>query len=295
MIKLKAFTMIELIFVIVIMGIIGSFGTEFLAQAYNSFIYSKINNELQSKSNHILEYTSKKLEARIPPSVIKRKADNGAFMGATEVVADPDNYYILEWIGYDIEGFRGTTTPYWSGIVDLDPVLTTSNKLTSNFNTTEINALIGKLSYGDSSIANAAIIFNAANHNPNSFGWEGGDALNDQTMSMHPINSTTANEFISSQAGINFSGVTIYNRYMLAWTAYAIVHDTTDNHLTLYYDYQPWNGQDWETHGKSAMIMEDVSTFRIKASPDGRLFSLMVCVKSNLLGGHSICKEKTIF
>jgi len=37
-----AFTMIELIFVIVVMGIIGKFGVEFLAQAYKSFIFSSV-------------------------------------------------------------------------------------------------------------------------------------------------------------------------------------------------------------------------------------------------------------
>ena len=45
--KRFAFSMLELIFVIVILGVLSKFGVEFLAQAYNNFIFSKINNTLQ--------------------------------------------------------------------------------------------------------------------------------------------------------------------------------------------------------------------------------------------------------
>ena len=65
MLKRNAFTMIELIFVIVIMGIIGKFGVEFLAQAYKSFIFSKINHELHSTSEQAVEIIAKRLENRI--------------------------------------------------------------------------------------------------------------------------------------------------------------------------------------------------------------------------------------
>ena len=46
----NAFTMLELIFVIVIIGILSKFGVEFIAQSYKGFIVSNINNTLQSQS-----------------------------------------------------------------------------------------------------------------------------------------------------------------------------------------------------------------------------------------------------
>lgn len=64
-----AFTMLELIFVIVVMGILGTYGVEFLARAYESFIFSKINYDLQSKSGATVEFISKRLEHRIKRSV----------------------------------------------------------------------------------------------------------------------------------------------------------------------------------------------------------------------------------
>jgi len=295
MIIKKAFTMIELIFVIVIMGILAKFGFEFLAQSYNTFIFSKINNDLQARSNHTAEFIAKRLEARNVPSTIKRISSTNAFVRAPEIVPNPHEYNILEWIGYDIDGFRGTDSPLWSGIIDLDEILTTSTQLTSpETNTTAVSDLISILSYGNSNISDAAIIFNEANHNRNSFGWDGGTVLNDQSQSMHPVTSSALNTFTTGN-GVNFSGVTVYNRYMLAWTAYAVVHDPTTKELFFHYDYQPWHGEAYGD-GKSQLLMQNVSEFRIKPSNDGRLFSIKVCVDSNLTNEeYSLCKEKTIF
>ena len=68
-----AFTMIELIFVIVIMGILSKFGVEFLAQAYQSFIFSKVNSTLSSQSEVAVESIAARLQFRIKDSVIARK------------------------------------------------------------------------------------------------------------------------------------------------------------------------------------------------------------------------------
>lgn len=287
--------MIELIFVIVVMGILAKFGVEFLSQAYKTFIFSKINNELQARSNHTVEFVANRLESRILPSTIKRISTSNLFTGVTIPVANPDDYNILEWIGYDIDGFRGTSEPLWSGILDMSPAVTTTTQLTTyDTNTTAINSLIGTLSDGDSSIADAAIMFSGADYNLDNFGWDGGSALVDQSRSMHPITSNTQNIFTSSIAD-DFTGVTVYNRYMFAWTAYAVVHNSTTKNLFFHYDYQPWLGEAYGD-GKSVLLMEDVSEFRIKASQDGRTFTIKVCVKSNLTNEeYSLCKEKAIF
>lgn len=297
MILKKAFTMIELIFVIVIMGILSKFGFEFLAQAYNSFIYTKINTELHEKSNHTLEFIAKRLEARVAPSVIKRISTVNGFVAAPKDVPNKDLYNLLEWIAYDIEGFRGSGKPLWSGIIDFDTTLTTSAQLFSpDTNTTAIDNLIKILSDNNSTIANAAIIFNSGEYAIDKFGWyTAPNGITDQNNSaIHPVTSTANNIFTSSN-GVDFTGLNIYNRYALAWTAYALLHNT-NNQLVLYYNYQPWEGETYLDATKIVILMEDVSEFRILPSPDGKLYSLKVCVKSNFTSQeHSICKEKTIF
>ena len=87
----------------------------------------------------------------------------------------------------------------------------------------------------------------------------------------------------------------MYEYYKLAWTAYAIVFTSTGTNignLTLYYDYQPWNGEIM-TDGDSAVIMEDISTFQFMSI--GSIIKIQVCAKSNVVEEYSLCKEKTIF
>lgn len=290
--KHNAFTMIELIFVIVIMGILGKFGVEFLAQAYNSFIFSKINNELQSQSELAVEMIAKRLEYRITPSTIKRIQSSNYFQSASSNVTNPDDYNILEWIGYDIDGFRGDTKPLWSGILDFDTTLTTVNKLYSpDTNTTAIDNLIKTLSYNTSDISHAALFFNDSDYDLNSsFGWDGAITENNNS-GIHRIDKNGTPEEFVPEVG-SFVGLNIYRRYYLAWSAYAIVHE--NNQLIFYYNYQPWEGESYDTDGTSTILMENVSTFRIK--PNDKLFNIMVCVKSTLTNQeHAICKEKVIF
>lgn len=65
--------------------------------------------------------------------------------------------------------------------------------------------------------------------------------------------------------------------------------------LTLYYDFQPWNGMNY-TQGKSAVLMNNVSTFRFKAV--GSLIKIQLCVSDANVssnGEYSVCKEQTVF
>ncbi len=294
----SAFTLLELIFVIVIIGILSKFGVELLAQAYKSFIFSSINNALQSNSAAAVESIAARLQYRIKDSVIA-KQPGGAYQALasnTDLTAP-----ILEWVGSDIDGFRGNTAvlPHWSGIIDID--LSSSTALTSpGTDTVELNTLIGKLSDGGSGINNAAIYFIGSDSDiQTGYGW--GGAVTSQDVAMHPIRSGGGNQFIPTNgltgADNNFNGVDVYEYYQLAWTAYAVgITDynagTNTGTLTLWYDYQPWEGESY-TNGKSATIMENVSTFQFKAV--GSVIKIQVCVNSDVVEDYSLCKEKTIF
>ena len=291
----KAFTMLELIFVIVIMGIIGKFGVEFIAQAYKSFIFSKINNELQSNSASAIEFIAKRLEYRIKNSTITRNLGAGTW---TFLVSSADeNATVLEWIGADIDGFRATTTPNWSGVIDLNAsngtTLVSPATITAN-----TNALINTLSYTNSGIANAAVYFMNQSYMIGTWGYNGN--LADQNDTIHPITSSGANVawFLPDTGANNFTGIDVFEYYKLAWSAYAVVledYNTTTNigNLVFYYDYQPWEGESY-INGKSAVIMENINSFRFR--PVGSLLKIQVCAKSDLTNEeYAICKEKTIY
>ena len=299
--KIKsAFTMLELVFVIVIIGLLSTFGVEFMVQSYQSYIFSNINNRLQNESATAIEFIAKRLSHRIKDSVIARDLSAGNFVGIQNV-SPTGNYTVLEWVGSNIDGFRGTInstpiSPDWSGIIDLDADIGFTNRLTSpETNTTAINAMIKNLSYNNSDINDSALYFVGSNSDIfTDYGWSGTNNayLQDQNGSMHPIkNDTDISVFLPPTT--DFSGVDVYEYYKHTWTAYAIVH-SNDNNLTLYYDYQPWNGDTYTDASQTALIMQNVTTFKYKAI--GSIIKIQLCVASELAKEeYAICKEKTIY
>ncbi|MDD5400775.1 MAG: prepilin-type N-terminal cleavage/methylation domain-containing protein [Sulfurimonas sp.] len=293
-----AFTLLELIFVIVIMGILAKFGVELLSQAYRSFIFSSVNNALQSNSAAAVETIASRLQYRIKDSVIARETDFtfSALAGYTAGTAP-----ILEWVGGDIDGLRGnsSTLPHWSGIIDLDPSSATT-LVSPGTDTGALNTLIGALSSGGSGINDAALYFIGSDSDINNYGWNGTALTDHNTSVMHPINAdANLSRFVSGIGGVNFTGANIYEYYQLAWSAYAVgISDynaaTKTGTLMLYYDYQPWKGERYDANTtKSVKIMDHVSTFRFKAV--GAIVKIQVCVNSDLVEDYSLCKEKTIF
>ncbi|MBU1989282.1 prepilin-type N-terminal cleavage/methylation domain-containing protein [bacterium] len=300
MINRSAFTMLELLFVIVIMGILGKFGVEFLAQAYKSFIFSNINHTLQSNSQFAVESIAARLQYRIKDSIIAKKADGTfeALAGVDPTVAS--SYTVLEWVGADIAGFRGDSTPYWSGIVDLNhPNATNSILVSPETNTSAADALIQILSHSTATIDDAALYFIGSNSDiKTDYAWDGNTtAIDLQEGAMHPVVDVAGDITQFAPAVDNFSGIDIYEYYQLAWSAYAISiedYNTTSKmgNLVLHYNYQPWQGEAY-TDGNESVIMENVSTFQFMAA--GSVVKIQVCTKSDLVEEYSLCKEKTIF
>ena len=291
------FTMIELVFVIVIMGIIGKFGVEFLAQAYKGFIFSNVNHNLQANGEVAVESIASRLQYRIKDSIIARKSTDDSFLALGS--ASGSEYNILEWISTDIDGFRGDSLPYWSGIIDLDDSNDTA--LTSpETNTTALSTLISTLSDAGSTISDTALYFIGADSNIDTYGWAFGTAaFTDQNQTMHPVTSGVAINQLVPDTTEDFTGVDVYEYYQLAWTAYAVgISDYNTSSKTgtlmLYYDYQPWEGENYKSNTtKSAILMENVSTFQFKSI--GSIVKIQVCVNSDLVEDYSLCKEKTIF
>ena len=292
----NAFTMLELIFVIVIMGILSKFGVEFLVQAYKNYTFSTINNTLQSNSATTLEFIASRLQYRIKDSVIgKNSADATDFKALGS--ATGSNYNVLEWVGADIDGFRGDTNSTWSGIIDVGHASASNTVLVSpGTNTTQINSLIATLSNSD--INDSAIYFIGADSDVQTgYGWNGSAITNQQAV-MHPIQSVTGEVSQFAPRVGNFTGTEVFEYYKLAWSAYALIlvdYDTdgsTDD-LMLYSDYQPWDGETYDNAHRKDLLMKNVDTFQFMAI--GSIIKVQICINSDLKEDYSICKEKTIY
>ncbi len=295
----KAFTMLELIFVITIMGIIGTVGANVLSIMYENYISSAVNNQMQSQTELAMQQISNRMSSRIKDSVIA--ANDLGFNGLSDA-RDDVNYTRVEWIGYDNDSWLGdaaSTAPAWSGFIDVDAhnvarLSSPGSDFTANGRIdTNIQAL------SDSDITDAAIFFIGTNTDvQNDYGWNG-SAYNINDTAMHPVAAAPNTDEIIP-AGYTFFGVDVYEQYKLAWTAYAIGIDPNNDNLYLYYDYQPWQGDSYnDNNTKQVLLMEHVST--IKAQAIGDVIKLQICVDNNISGTitsdelYSICKEKVIF
>jgi prepilin-type N-terminal cleavage/methylation domain-containing protein len=299
----KAFTMLELIFVIVVIGIIGTVGANVLSVMYKNYISSAVNNQMQAQTELALQQISNRLNYRIKDSVIA--ANDVTFDGLSDA-RDDVNYTRIEWVGYDIDGWLGdaATTPAWSGFIDVDNHNTARlSSPGSDFRAggridTNIQALSG------STIADAAIFFVGTNTDvQNDYGWNGSPYDVNNTAMHRVAAAPNTDEIVPITAGANaytFAGMDVYEQYKLAWTAYAIGIDPNNDNLYLYYDYQPWESENYNDAGtKRALLLEHVST--IKAQAIGDVIKLQICVDNNISGNtpseqrYTICKEKVIF
>lgn len=299
-----AFTLIELVIVIVVMGIVAKFGIELLIRAYDYYIANLAENRFQVQSEVAVEQIAARLRYRIPGSEVV-SFDVGTATSAASATDDTNaTTVVFQWVGYDIDGLRGdgnSVLPTWSGLIDINATMALTNTTlsTPETNATRINNMIGTLSPSHASwTANDALglfFINDANFNVKTdFGWNG-TAISGQTHAAHPVNATTDNQLVSNSG--TFSGQKIYNFYKLSWTAYALVHNRSTGTLTLYYDYRPWNGDTYAS-GSSAVLMEHVDGFRVQSLGDA--FKVQVCIRDTNLfnqnqGAFSICKEKTVF
>jgi prepilin-type N-terminal cleavage/methylation domain-containing protein len=305
----NAFTMLELIFVIVVMGILAKFGVELLAQAYQSFIFSKVNNKLQVDSGYTLEFISKRLEHRIKNSVIYRDLGLGNHTVNFRSLnsGTSNNATILEWIGSDIDGYN---QKLWSGVADLNITQTTTTSIASiDTNTTAINALIQALANNTSDINDSAIYFVGSYAANNQWGWDTNTTKFDtlSNVDIYPIKSdANITKFIpTNSAGVTtpLLGVEATEYYKLAWTAYAIALEdfngtTNTGTLYMYDNYQPWKGEWYGQAGinvRKTRLMNNVSSFRFRNA--GSFIKVQICTKDSLIQNeeYAICKEKTIF
>lgn len=297
----KAFTMLELVMVMVIMGIVASIGAEIIASMYSNYLRSRTINRLESQTEITLEQIAKRLQYRIKESVIARDTAGGTLLS----LADPNvdsTYNVLEWIGSSNESLLGAPRPGWSGFIDLDNNNTNhiaGTLKTSESNLTDAANTMSALTNGDIDLSagkEAALIFKGIPYNIADFGW--GALNNSDGSATLKVQMGTAIDIltISNDATIPTE---ITEQYTLAHTAYAIVSsdtNSTDFNLSLYYNYQPWHNEEY-TNGTTSVLAEHVSLFRFKQ--DESILRLKLCLHdANQTGVGDyivVCKEKVIY
>lgn len=310
--KRHAFTLIELVMVIVVLGIVSMIATDIIASMYKGYIQSKIVNELESKTELVVNQVAKRLNFRIKPTMIARSSTTNAnfiALNSPDLNDTSKDYDMVEWIGSDYESFLGSYNgtffhPGWSGFIDLNSSITSNttgffSTPGSNLNTAD--STMQALSNNHVSLSgahNPAIIFKCAQAKSDMslYGWDPAKTNvsdHNYTLIVKKHNATVL-ELNATQQDVNRS---ICEQYNLAWSAYALVPegaDPDDFNLTLKYDYQPWYGESYK-NGESAVLAEHVSTFRVMQL--GETLRIKICIQDGNTTGEPVgfCKEKAIF
>jgi len=300
----RAFSLIEVIFVLVILGIVASISSQIIVQVYESYITQNAIYRTSLKTELASNQIVNRLTYAIQGTTIAKEPNkdyNSSTMGTTwamlediDVSNNPNHkkFIMLEWIGYDNDSFSAGVTPYWSGLANwqsASPIdfetpgsdLKKASKIIKNLSNNEVDL--------SGSLENSAVLFMNSND------------YNVQCMGLINKNNTSC-IFAVKRFGNNrlrFTGAIpkeVTERYKLTWSAYALVPVKQSNgryNLNLYYNYQPWNNETYKD-GKKKLLINNVSVF--KFTENGGTIQFKLCATENIGADYNIssCKEKAI-
>ena len=267
-----AFSMLEVVFVIVILGIVASIGSEIIVKVYESYIVQRAQHRATLKTDLAATQIANRLASAIPETVVRRITPTGTTEGINDLMSlDPtgDSYTVLQWVGSDSDSFNtydnGTQKVGWSGFCDINistkNIIQTPGSQLALANTIQSN--LGK-NAGDK----FAIHFP---YDPNKTAYYGSGTAD----------SITLDNNVSH----------IVEHYKLAWTSYALV--VTDGDLYLHYNFPP--ERDATIGNTRSLLMENISTFKFKGG--GRTIRFKICKQEPISADVNItaCKEKAVF
>lgn len=290
----KAFTLFELVVVIVIVGILSLFGINIALEIYKNYFNARAINSLETKTELALEQISKRLAIRVKGSTIGRNINDYKDFISSQDSSLSNKYNILEWVSYSYESFQDGG---WSGFVDMDNSNTVRNVdkkggtlSTPESNLENANNDISNLTNKKATLTNeqVGLMFKTKEglNIETSFGFnKENQADSIATVKMDtPISANTLKIE-------NYTKNEIYEQYYLLHTAYAVVPEKikdgdTDFRLWLYYNYRPWIKDQKYEKGYKALLAEHVTRFNF--TDMGGTIVLKLCIRD---AGSSLEKE----
>ncbi|WP_276709483.1 type II secretion system protein [Campylobacter rectus] len=300
----NAFTLLELIIVIVIMGFLAFIGIDIAKNLYTNYLQARSINNLESQTELTLEQIAKRLAVRVKSSTIGRRASDDKFV-ATYDSGLNSNYNILEWISYSYESFQGGG---WSGFVDLDSPNTLRNSAKNggtivtpgsdlDYATKYISDLTNKKATLDNKQVGLFFKRNTKNNIQTDFGYNDSN----QADAIAIVKKDGKNKLI-----IKYSADDIYEQYYLLHTAYAVVPvranvADTDFDLWLHYNYRPWiSGEKYsKTETNKVLLAKNVTRFNFTETSGVIVMKLCIRDAGKSLGKDkaetTVCKTKAVY
>ena len=271
--------MIELMFVIIILGIVSSIGAEIIAKVYQEYIVQRAQHKASIKVELASQQIANRLSSVIPGTVVRRLTKSGVSEDINDPMGYAGNLYkVLQWVGSDVDSFEASSTQGWSGFCDVNnPLTTQTNLYTPGSNLSLTNTIIKNLNGGALPAAwNPVVYFPDASE----------------------ANVTTP-LIGNSLALIGVGPSHILEHYKFSWTSYALVVEDRDgdgnSDLYLYYAFDPITAFAIPNGTKSSLLLKNISTFKFMGI--GSTIRFKVCSEENIGEDFNItaCKEKAVF
>jgi len=302
----KAFTIIELIITMVILSIVASITSGLIAKAYKGYNQTNSIHKANLKLEIALSSIINRLEYAIDGTIVKRKSPT-----EIEIINKaPFDYSILEWVGYDKDGFEandhiGTSDPTpknqpaWSGFCEIkknsDTTISTPG---SDLRFADrVIAILSNHSAGlSTTYSNTVALFFPGNYDYTNIGYKNTD-LNTSMLGL--IKTRHFNDELILSTPIK----RIVEHYKLAWSAYAVVptnFNTTDKtfDLVLRYNFRPWKSEYYDTTeivNNQKLLATNVTVFKTYATENRIHIKLCIKEKYGINKNASICKERVVF
>ncbi len=319
----RAFTMVEIIVVIVIMGIL-SMGTLIsIKHLYIRAAKTKTINDFSLNSQIALNQISSLLYDRVPSSTIGYDLNSSNFQSIYDINS---SFTVLEWIGIASEAYNKRD---YSGFTDMDrsdrddKIIASFSVKEGDLNTTEYRKFGISYTYSNPNISDkniTALIFTGAfdtgsisSDFNNSFGWHG----HGHNITYDIIKIKDNNITLSQRPD------EIYEKYYLVDSAYGVARgedidinstcieslnisdDDIRNTLFLFYNYRPWKRETFcadlvdtngTREGNVTILSQNVTAFKAGLINDSLYFSLTLSRKIRGSDNNvTISKQKVIF
>lgn len=293
----KAFTLIELLFVIIIMGIVGSMTIEIISQYYNNIYRTSEHTKRVAIANQVLDQVAIYFEYAISDSIVrldKNIAPSGATCDGVPTTTDsPNDEYTFAFITVDFDGLNG----YWNGMM-YRPTWVPS----VNFQGAAISALDANYTQANAmSALNSATIYDKTVNVSvcNDFRW------GTSTSSRY----NNINAFTDTNLTLTNSVTDGKDKYLLR-SGYAF--RVTNGEFRMYQNFQPWQGENYVTNTGQPLatkvahfsVVYDYTNTAINSNHGG-IYKLKLCmygVNDDLSDANSttnhdyqICRERGVY
>lgn len=303
--KHSAFTMIELLFVIVIAGIVGGIALEAIRQYYEGIYRTQTYTQRVNEADHILNQLSKYFENAIDISIVNMDEDaaDGALVGncegdpETETEATAHDYSVV-FVGVDVDSLYSTGKPGWSEYAK------------DGFNGSAITMDDANLSFANATIT---ALYPGSN-------------LQNSAIFNHQDIADTCDDFytVNGNAYYTINGTLVGNTLPLLNNAGSLIIDEKDRHrkyllrtgygfrvlntgeFIMFTNFRPWKGEIY-SNGQRTTLGQNVASFYAdfnntnSFNDRGSVWRLKVCMRgldenltTNDVAQDAICRERRV-